>query len=435
MVAKRSRKKAAPAAPAKSTARRERLRLWAPEQLSRWTVSAVRGALTEHEQGNLSRSALLADNLERNPRVFAALQTRTLSLSALPLEIEPAQDSDQRRAKSVAKDLKAIFYEIAPEDVLAELLRSVVLLGVGVAEIVWTTEGSRWTPRLHPVPASLLWWDETLRAWQVSTSGGVETVTQGDGRWLVVSHSSCRSWMRGVVRCLGLEDKIRTEAVKDWARWSERHGTPMLLAKTPARASEDDKASFYDSLANVGSGGTTLLVPQGESAEASFGIELVEAKAEGWAGFKALLSQVSDDAAIAILGQNLTQETKGGSLAAAKVHDQVRSDLLAADAAVFETALRRDVLAPWALFSFGDADLAPWPSWDAEIPEDLALTATTWSAVASAVAAWRAQGVRVDLAAIAERIRLPVLSIDEPPSPPAPEPNGTKEKPDDPPNA
>ena len=433
MVA-RLRKKAAPT---KGTARRERLRLWAPEQLSRWTVSAVRGALTEHEQGNLSRSAILADNLERNPRVFAALQTRTLAFSALPMEIEPAQDGDQRRAKSVAKDLSAIFYDIAPEDVLAELLRSAVLVGVGVAEIVWTTTGSVWTPRLYPVPASLLWWDETLRAWQVSATSGVETITQGDGRWLTLSHSSCRSWMRGVVRCLGLEDKIRTEAVKDWARWSERHGTPMLLAKTPARASEDDKASFYDALANVGSGGTTLLVPQGESPEASFGIELVEAKADAWDGFEALLGFVASDASIAILGQNLTQETKSGALAAAKVQDRVRNDLLRADAEVLETALRRDVLEPWAHYNFGSADLAPWTSWDAEIPEDLALTAATWSAAAAAVTAWRAQGVKLDIEAIAERIRLPVLSIEEPPAPAPAEPGalGPKKENDDPPNA
>lgn len=401
--------------------RRERLRLWAPEQLSRWTVAAVRGALTAHERGDLSRSSVLADNLERNPRIFAALQTRTLALSALPLEIEPAEDGDQRRAKGVAKDLKKVFYDIAPEDVLAELLRSAVSVGVGVAEIVWTTTGSAWTPRLYPVPASLLWWDETLRAWQVSTSSGVETVIQGDGRWLVMSHSSCRSWMRGVVRCLGLEDKIRTEAVKDWARWSERHGTPMLLAKTPARASEDDKASFYDSLANVGSGGTTLLVPRGESPEASFDVSLVEAMSDGWKGFQSLLGLVADDASIAILGQNLTQETKGGSLAAAKVHDRVRSDLLQADAQVLATALRRDVLEPWALFNYGSADLAPWPKWDAEIPEDLAAVAATWTAAAKAAAAWRAEGVEVDLAALAERVNLPVLSIGKPP-PPAPPP-------------
>jgi phage gp29-like protein len=429
MVAK-PRQKAAQ--PQKSSARRERLRFWAPQQLSRWTVAAVRSALAQHESGDLSRSAILADNLERNPRIFAALQTRTHAFSALPMSIEPAEDGDQRRAKSVAKDLDAIFYDIAPEDVLAELLRSTVTCGVGVAEIVWSTMGGRWLPTLHPVPSSLLWWDEVARAWQVSTEIGIETITPGDGRWLVLSHSSVRSWMRGVVRCLGLEDKIRTEAVKDWARWSERHGTPMLLAKTPARASEDDKAAFYDSLSNVGAGGTTLLVPQGESAEASFGVELVEATADGWQGFEHLLGLVADDAAIAILGQNLTQETKGGSLAAAKVHDRVRNDLLCADAEVIETALRRDVLCPWAAFNYGSADLAPWPDWDAEIPEDLAVTASTWSAAAGAVSAWRALGVEVDLEEVAERVGLPVLSIGEPPpAPPAQgETNGNQ-----PPNA
>ena len=371
--------------------------------------------------------------MERNPRIFAALQTRALGVTGLRFEVEPSAEGDQRRAKSIAKDLQSLWYEIAPEDVLAELLRSAVLVGVGVAEIVWDTAPARWTPRLYPIHPSLLWWDEWKRAWQVSTGEGVETIVPGDGRWLVLAHSACRPWMRGVVRCLGLEDKVRIEAVKDWARWSERHGTPMLLAKTPARASEDDKKSFYDSLAAVGSGGTTVLVPQGDSTEASFHVELVEATSDGWEGFRELLHLVASDAAIAILGQNLTQETEGGSLAAAKVHDRIRNDLLRADTEVLATALRRDVVIPWVKLNHGaDALVAPWPCWDAEVPEDLALTAKTWTDTAAAVAAWRAQGVEPDMRAITERVGLPVASIGEPPPPPTPPPTPSPD--DDPPN-
>jgi phage gp29-like protein len=419
-----TRKARTKAAPQKVEQRRERLRLWAPQQLSRWSVAAIRGALTEHESGQFSRSALLADNMGRNSRIFAALQTRTHAFSALEFSIEPSTDGDQRRAARVAAELDDRWYSIAPEDVLAELLRSAVTCGVGVAEIVWTTNGDRWSPTLYPVPASLLWWDDTARAWCVSTETGIEFVTHGDGRWLTIAHSSVRPWMLGVVRCLGLEDKIRTEAVKDWARWSERHGSPLVLAKTPARASEDDKTSFYDSLSNVGGGGTTVLVPQGDTPGTSFDIDLLEAKSDGWQGFERLLSLVADDASIAILGQNLTQETKSGSLAAAKVHDRVRNDLLKADAEVIETALRRDVLGPWALFNFGSLDLAPWPDWDAEIPEDVSATVQSWNAAAAAVAAWRAQGVEVDVKEVSERVGLPVLSIGPPPSPPAPAAQG-----------
>lgn len=430
MVARKTKTKAEPQ---KSGARRERLRLWTPEQLSRWTVAGIRGALAEHERGNLSRSALLADNLGRNPRIFAALQTRAHAFAGLDFDVEASEDGDQRRAKSVADELKREWYSIAPEDVLAELLRSAVTVGVGVAEIVWSTKGARWMPTLHPVPSSLLWWDETARAWCVQTGAGLEYVTSGDGRWLTVAHSSVRPWMLGVVRCLGLEDKIRTEAVKDWARWSERHGSAMLLAKVPSRASDDDKAAFFDSLSNVGAGGTTILVPQGETAQASFDVGLAEAKADGWQGFDRLLGLVADDAAIALLGQNLTQETKGGSLAAAKVHDKVRNDLLSADAEVLETALRRDVLAPWARFNFGSIDLAPWPDWDAEIPEDVATTTKTWSAAADAVQKWRALGVEVDVAEIAERVGMPVTAINEPP--PAPPAQGDTGNGQQPPNA
>jgi phage gp29-like protein len=400
--------------------------LYHPVQpLSTWSVASVRAAIREHEQGQLARSALLAEQMERNPRIFGALNTRCLAMQGLPFEVEPNEDGDARRSGSVAREVEKRWWDLAPEEVLGDLLRWAVLLGVAIAEVVWDTSGARWMPTLVPVHPALVRWDDTQGAWLVRTTTGEVRVEPGTGRWLVLSYTTARPWMRGVVRCLALEDKIRTESVRDWARWSERHGTPIIVAKTPARASDADKEAFFDGLSDLGSGGTTVLAPQGESAEASFGLDLIEAKtAEASKGFQALIQLVADDAAIAILGQNLTQETKGGSLAAAKVHERVRADYLKADAELLATALRRDVLEPWALLNFGDASLAPWPCWDADEPEDTAAIVSQWKIGAEAVALLRAQGLNVDLVEVAEKLGVPLVKakplVEPPPTPPAP---------------
>lgn len=403
---------------------RTRLLYHPVQPLSSWTVAQVRSALRRHEEGDLSRSAPLAEHMERNPRIFAALGTRVMGVQGLEVEIEPSKDGDRRRSTAVAKALQKSWYSIAPEDVLGDLHRWAILLGIAIAEVVWDTSGSQWMPVLVPVHPSLYRWDTAANDWFVQTASGEVRVETGTGRWLVLGYTSQRAWMRGVVRCLGLEDKLRTESVRDWARWSERHGTPIIVARTPARASDADKQAFFEGLEDLGSGGTTVLAPQGENAEASFGLDLIEAKtAEASKGFQALIQLVADDVAIAILGQNLTQETKGGSLAAAKVHDRVRADYLAADSELLATAMRRDVLVPWALFNFGDGDLAPWACWDAEPAEDTVALTAQWKGAAEAVTLWRALGVNVDLLEVAEHIGLPVdesAPLIEPAPKPAP---------------
>lgn len=394
-------------------------RLYLPVRpLSTWSVDGVRSALRQHEDGDLRRSALLAEHMERNPRIFAALQTRVLGALGLPFELEVDEDADGRSGESVRRLVAQHWYEIAPEEVVSDLLRWAVLLGVAFAEIVWRPQRGREVPELIAVHPSLVRWDDTAAVWVVQTERGEVVIEAGTGRWIVLGYTRQRPWMRGVVRCLGLEDKIRIEAVRDWARWSERHGAPLLVAKTPATASDEDCDAFFDGLRTIGAGGTTVLAPQGEGPQSSFGVELVEAKtAEAAKGFQALLEFVASDASIAILGQNLTQETNGGSLAAARVHERVRADYLEADTALLSTCLRRDVLAPWCEFNGRARELAPWPVWDAAPPEDTATVAAGWKAAADAVSAWRAVGVNVDVAEAARRAGIPLgqpVLIDEP---------------------
>ena len=121
---------------------RTRLLYHPVQPLSSWTVAQVRSALRRHEEGDLSRSAPLAEHMERNPRIFAALGTRVMGVQGLAVEIEPNEDGDRRRANAVAKSLQKNWYAIAPEDVLGDLHRWAILVGVSIAEIVWDTSGS-----------------------------------------------------------------------------------------------------------------------------------------------------------------------------------------------------------------------------------------------------------------------------------------------------
>jgi phage gp29-like protein len=379
--------------------------------LSSWSVSGVRQALTQHEQGDFRFSAHLAEAMERNPRIMGALTTRVRGVLGLPFSVEAAKFNPQR-ADGVAKDLEAKWPRIMPETAKSKLLRWYVTLGVAIGERVWDTRGGEWTPRVKPIPSmSLVRWREDLNRYVIETREDGEVVIEPGGDWYILEQDESRSWMRGVVRCLGLEDKIRTEAVRDWSRWSEKHGLPIGVAKVPSEASDPDKNAYFDSLSNLGRE-STILAPQGEGEGKSFGYELLSpGNVEGWKGFAGLLDFVAADAAIAINGQNLTQEVKGGSLAAATAHDRVRSDYLEADSHCTSAAEHDQVIIDWTIYNYGDARLAPTTKSDATPPEDKAQIANTVKTAGEAFKAWEAalapHGLSVDAKVYAERFGIP----------------------------
>jgi phage gp29-like protein len=389
--------------------------------LSSWTISAIRRALDDHERGSFAQSAVLADALGRNPRIESAITTRTHGALGLPFTLEAAE-KNPRRAESTKNEFELPWGKFAPEPLLNDLLRWAVLMGIAFAEVWWETSARGWTPRMRVVHPYWISWRDYEGRFVCRTERGIVPVTPGDG-WLVFGYGSERSWMRGVVRCLGLESELRSLAVRDWARWSETHGLPIKKAKVPAQASDKEKDRYFNDIADMGSSGTVLL-PQGNEREASFDLELLEAKGTESDGFSDLISLVSTDISIAILGQNLTTEVQGGSRAAAIVHDRVRQDYLEADTETLATALHEQVLQSWALYNRGDAQLAPMPHWDAQLPEDKDKLATTLKTTGESLAAWNAalapQGASIDVLALAEKLGVPVRKQPQPPPAPLP---------------
>jgi hypothetical protein len=180
----------------------DRLRFTYPSvpSLSYWTVDAVKSALAQHDWGMFWYSGLLEDQVERNPRIAAALNTRTLGVLGLPFSIDPGKGRSRKKA---VKDLKEQWPAIAPQEVLAEMLRNLVMLGVAVAEVVWTTESGQWIPTLHPVHPVFVRWDRSIERLTVLAWGDLVPVTPGDGRWVVLTRARRWGWRGGVRRWNG----------------------------------------------------------------------------------------------------------------------------------------------------------------------------------------------------------------------------------------
>jgi len=378
-----------------------------------WDVAAIRSIVREHEAGLLTRSAMLAEVMDRSPRIQSALNTRCLGVLGLPCVVEPAlaDDEDASFASELAATWEAALPEVCPEETLGELLRWAVMLGVAVAEVIWEQDRSgAWVPRLRPWHPMHIYWRWDLRQYTVITQEGVVPILPGDGKWVVLTYARTRSWMRGAVRCLGLEDAVRTYAVRDWARYSEKHGFPIVGLKVPLASSETQQTrDMVDEVMSLGSEGLIVL-PQSERQGASYDATLIEPRDTAWQAFERLIERCDADVSLAILGQNLTSEVTGGSFAAAQVHDRVRTDYLEADSALIASALRAQLAVPWAQFNYGRPELAPTARWDASPPSDRGDEASSLGAAGDAVRSWQEAGADVDVDALADRFGVPLRS-------------------------
>ncbi len=391
---------------------------WPENVQNAWTVLRVRQSLWEHSLGNLITSSTLCEALLADDRIGADLNVRVRSVTGLPFRIEPSATADQRRAKMVAKDLESAWDTILPAATVHQFLRWAILLGVAFGSVSWDRSSREWLPRLDVWHPQGFYFALELGAFRASTREGVQVVTPGDGTWVAMLPEGSRSWMTGAVRALAVPYLVRTFARRDWARWSERHGLPILGADVPSSAIEKDKADFLASLRALGTEGVALL-PKNTDGK-GFDIKFLEpGNYTAWDGFKQLLRESDRASALTLLGQASTAD-EGGSYAKAESLGAIRQDLLEADVRTLDV-IRQQVLRPWALFNYGDANLAPRPIWDATPPSDVSAMATTHKTAGESIAVWSAagaaSGLTVDVEALAKLYGVP-LKREPTPAPP-----------------
>jgi phage gp29-like protein len=109
----------------------------------------------------------------------------------------------------------------------------------------------------------------------------------------------------------------------------------------------------------------------------------------------------------AVLGQTLTTDTAGatGTYSAARVHAQVRRDLVEADAQTLAVTLREQLIRPLVGFNFGWDRPSPWFRFKLAEEEDLKTLSEVYRNL-------KEIGVPLEWGQVAERFGLPLPRVD-----------------------
>lgn len=326
-----------------------------------WDTTAVASARLLADGGNLRAMADLVDELRADDRIGGVLQQLSLALLGLPLTFEASGDGRKRNKVVRAVESDDDWWDMTSEADLADLFEWGLVAGVGLAELVYPPNANdfgRVVPRLKVWHPRWLRWDWQKRSWWLWTDESAEIeITPGDGKWLMFTpFGRHRPWARGLWRRLAKRWLLKTFAITDWARHSEMHGLPLRVGTTPESSTPEQREAYADELDELGRD-TSIVLPPG------YALEFKEAVARTWEMFPKQIESADLAIAIAVLGQNLTTEVQGGSLAASEVHRVVKAELLRFYAEGFATCLHDQLLEPWAEINFGTRALAPWPNW------------------------------------------------------------------------
>jgi phage gp29-like protein len=351
---------------------------WTWRPLASLTPAQVAEILRRASLGD-ARDFLIAtaDIEEKDLHYRAVLQTRKLAVAGLPWDVQPADDS---RAAKKAADLARRVLEAVDMPELAVQLLDALSKGYAVAEILWRTDGPDWLPeRILPREPHWFVFDrETGR--ELRLYDGTP-----DGAALPPYKMICHTprivagipLMGGLARSALWAWVFKSYALRDWAAFAELYGQPIRVGKYEAGATREDIAVLKRAVFELGSDAGAV-IPE------SMALEIVESggKTASAELYQRLIEYLDRQVSKAVLGQTLTTDQgSSGSLAQASVHNEVRADLMRADARALTATLTRDLIRPLLALNLPDAPL-PRLTLMVEEPEDMAALADQLSKLA-----------------------------------------------------
>lgn len=336
---------------------------------------------------------------DKDAHLFATLQTRKNALLACPWKVVAADESPAavRAAEIVRENLQAL---PRLHTALFHLLDA-ISKGFALAEIIWEIDPQTGRVWAKDVRARLqaefaFGTDGELYAISERAASGAMTALSGDtsgqrradklllrpGESYLSSREAVMMPQRkflhfafqgnacspyGSALCIKAYWYywLKKNTLQHWALFNEKFGSPTAVARYSAAATEDDLRRLEETIASLPRDSGVVL-PEG------VGLEFLEARRSSGANtYRELADWCNDEMSKIVLGQTLTtgEGRRSGSLALGYVHEAVRRDYLASDAAVVGQLITAQLCRWITDFNLGEHVAAPTFLFDVDPPE------------------------------------------------------------------
>lgn len=333
------------------------------------TLAAI---LRAADAGEPVRYLELAEAMEeRDAHYHGVLGTRKRAVSQIGATIEAASD-----AAADVKIADAIRDWVRRDDLSNEIFHILDCLGKGVSftRIDWDRSEGQWRP------LQLDRWDPRLFRFD---RGDLSTprMILADGREMplepfrfIYANIAAKSGLplrSGLARIAAWAWMFKAYTLRDWTMFTQTYGQPLRLGRWQNGASEDDKRTLFEAVANI-AGDCAAIVPEGMN------IEFVETGNVGAASdlYERRCDWLDRQVSKAVLGQTTTTDAVSGGHAVSREHRLVQEDIETADARALAAILNRDLIRPWVDLEWGPQAAYPRLVIAREKSEDLLSTAS-----------------------------------------------------------
>lgn len=380
-------------------------------------VKAVDYIISEMEQGWFFNSAQLVDQVLRNSRILATVQTRIIGLLGKARDVDPAKPDDGRTkstAQKVADEVNEEWCKLFPHAQLVELMTWGLLHNSGLARV--DQSGEAWQLEVwHPWA---LEWSDVERAYFVRTREDQRLRIDPDGqggyrsqdgtRWVLFTPFGFGNLRRALIRVLAHLYLELEWAHRDRARYSEVHGQPIRVGIAPHNASQEQCDKFEDDLSPVGAE-PVVVARQGVEGE-RWDVKLVEAMGKSGDLFENEIEQLHKEIATLLLGQSQTTDGQAGLGANQLAGEPIRLDVMKADAEALIDCLYPQFLKPYCGFRYGKPGLAPRIYYHVDPPEDREKKAKEVKLIMEAIGLAKGSGIPIDEREVLEEYSIAALA-------------------------
>jgi phage gp29-like protein len=347
--------------------------------------------LRDAAEGNARAYLTLAEEMEERYLHYASqLQTRRLAIESVDVTLS----SDK-----VPTKITDAVNELIDDDGFKEAKGSLpdgISKGYACVEMMWEYERKY----LRPVeyrdrdPRFFQMEKLGLRDLRLAVDGSIDGVELPEAKFLrhMPRTKLGLPLRRGMARPAAWAYLIQQFTLQDWAAFSEVYGMPLRVGKYNAGASPADKRTLLKAVASIANDAAAII-------PAGMDIAFHEVNgANGAAVFGGLLDYIDKQISKLVVGQTMTSDN-GSSLGQAKIHNEVRLDILRADCRQLAITINRDLIKPFVDLNFGPQDHYPFVELPVPDPEDV-------KALADSLGVLVPLGLRVSQNEIREKLGL-----------------------------
>jgi phage gp29-like protein len=281
---------------------------------------------------------------------------------------------DRGKAKSrQAALIEEVFKALDIDGIFDDILKA-PLYGYQPLEVIWEKVGDRILPKaVVGKPPEWFVFDDENRFRFRTKENSIYGELVPERKFLVPTNGATYQNPYGfpeLSRCFW-PVTFKKGGMKFWVIFTEKYGMPFIVGKHPRGTGKTDTDNLADMLEQMVQDAVAV-VPDDSS------VEIMEASGKAASAdiYQKLLEYCDKEISIAILGQNLTTEVKGGSYAAAQSHMAVRQDIVDGDRRLVESVFNE--LIRWIYeLNFGGVSPSALPRFSMWEEEDVDLDQAT----------------------------------------------------------